>query len=217
MKFSDRVLRRIGKEGFPLLANWIAENPSLQPTIEIEFPDHQWLPHFSRAKEGILAYILSLYLPFWHTDKLVTRLRDSCYFHQYEGEWAKLQDLLEQVPDLPTFEENFTDYFSENDFFGNIIPEMEIFLRRNRFNKTFHAYENDRRKAKRPIRYRGYRDKGTLRPYHRRGRNLPDPNPQKDRRNRISHPMYSSQEKRKNLNAEELVLTARFSERRKEY
>lgn len=189
MKFSDRVLQRARIGGFSHLMNWIAEKPSLQPTMTKYGVDFQWLPHYTRAKEGIYAYILSLYLAPWNTDKLAKRLSESCYFHRYEGEWNKLQTMLEQIPDYPSFEEKYQNFFSDNDFFGNVLPALDSFLRRNRLRNTSQPYDADRRKPKRLQRHRGYRDKGSLRPYHQRGRNLPDPSPGEDRRSRISHPM----------------------------
>jgi hypothetical protein len=51
----------------------------------------------------------------------------------------------------------FSRKLSERDFFGNFLPNLRKRLRRVRFSVLYYS------KAKRTIRRRGYRDKGTLR------------------------------------------------------
>lgn len=188
MKFSDRILKRLEDPpvgfSFQFLKNWIAENPSRYSAMEKRV-DRSWLPHYRSARECEYILFLGLFLPPWESWEVVARIRESCYFHRYTGEWKQVQECLEQVTDLDTFEKKLQTLMSLDDFFGNFLMEVERYLRRERF--AFKPFERDRNKPRRLIRHRGYRDKGSLRPYHQRGRNLPEESPSEDRRGKVQY------------------------------
>lgn len=186
MKFSDRILRRmkISEEKFPRLKNWIAENPSRYSAMENR-EDRSWLPHYKNAKEAEIVLFLGLFLPVWESWEIVSRIRESCYFHRYTGEWKQVQEILEQVTDLDTFEKKLSSLMSEDDFFGNFLTECERFLRRE--PHSFKPLVRDEHKPRRLIRHRGYRDKGSLRPKHQQGRNLPEEFHSEDRRGKVRY------------------------------
>lgn len=98
--------------------------------------------------------------------------------------------MLEKVTDLSSLEENLSLFWTEDEFFGNVLKRAEQLLKRNR--SVIERYDRDTsRKPKNPTYRRGYKDKGSLRPPHERGRNLPDPNPGQDRRQKVLHPFVS--------------------------
>lgn len=185
MKFSDRILSRMKKspETFPLLMKWIAANPSRQSATEST--NFSWLPHYRTAREAKMIIFLGLYIPEWETWEVISRIKESCYFQRYEGEWRQVQELLEQVTDLPSFEEEVMKFYSEDDFFGNFLLDTEKFLKRNRSCKK--PVVRDEHRPKKLVYRRGYRDKGSLRPYHQRGRNLGEISPTEDRRQKIQY------------------------------
>lgn len=183
MTFLDRCLIRCRKEknSLPLLEKWIAENQSLHPAT-ITYPS--WLPHYRTAREALYILFLSLFLPEWESWEIISRIKESCYFQRYDGGWKQVQEILEQVSSLQSFEEKFLGQLcSEDDFFGNFLPQANKFLRKN--TSSFKPTVRDLHRPKRKVYRRGYRDKGSLRPYHQRGRNLPDPTPGEDRRGKV--------------------------------
>jgi hypothetical protein len=183
MKFSDRILTRMEKspKEFPRLKNWIAENPSRLPAME----NRSWLPHYRSAREAKMVLFLGLFIPKWETWEIVARIRDTCYYQRYNGEWRQVQEILHKVTNLEEFNEVYGSFSSEDDFYGNFLRECEKFLRRN--PASFKPVERDRRRARRKIRHRGYRDKGSLRPYHQRGRNLGELHSGEDLREKVSY------------------------------
>lgn len=184
MNFYDRILRRISSKEDPLpqLKDWTAKSPSRYPaTIE----SRSWLPHYRTAREAKFVIFLGLFIPEWESWEIITRIKESCYFQRYQGEWQQVQELLEQVTDLPSFEEKFLQQSSLDDFFGNFLKECNKFLRKN--PNSFKPVERDRRKPRKLVYRRGYRDKGSLRPYHQRGRNLPEESPSEDRRSKVRY------------------------------
>lgn len=132
-----------------------------------------------------MIIFLGLYRPEWVSWEITARIRNSAYFQRYSGEWEQVQLMLEQVTDFKTFEDYIQNHESFDDFFGNFLRDCEKFLKRNPF--PFKPIERDRHKARKPVYRRGYRDKGSLRPYHQRGRNLGEPIPGEDRRSKVKY------------------------------
>lgn len=185
INFSDRILTRIEsqKDPLPLLKDWTAKSPSRYPATENDLKS--WLPHYRSAREAKMILFLGLYRPEWVNWEITARIRNSAYFQRYSGEWEQVQQMLEQVTDFKTFEDYIQNHESFDDFFGNFLKDCEKFLRRNPF--PFKPVERDRHKTRKPVYRRGYRDKGSLRPYHQRGRNLGEPNSGEDRRSKVKY------------------------------
>lgn len=190
MNFLDRILSRTRGKDLPFLNEWIAEYQSRwSATTDCLF---FWFPHVTKAQEALVTIFLSLFLPYWKTQEIFVRLANLGYQHRYDGSWEVVQTVLENEIlaetslDSDNVEKLMLGIMSEDDFFGNFLRECERFLKLNRY--TFRDPERYRR-PKRKIRRRGYLDKGTLRPYHQRGRNLPDPHPGIDRRSKVQHPL----------------------------
>jgi len=141
-----------------------------------------------KATYSILADRRSRY---WNTDRWFLRMSNLCYFHQYNGKWATLQALLETSTNLEEYSENCRKLLGDRTFYGNIqnwIPSSQ----QERF-VTLKDPERSRKKRARKSRIRGYRDKGTYVPGHKKGR-LPgacivDQLQPLDYRNRIRHPL----------------------------
>lgn len=172
MTFQDRIKNYVEKrqKDLPRLSDWIAESQSRHSATS----NQSWLPQFRGAREAEIVLFLSLYIPDWESWEVIARIRDQAYHQRYEGRWNQVQLLLEQESSLPSFEEWWNEIESPDSFFGNFLRNCEKFLKRERF--VYRDIERDRRRPKRKIRRRGYLDKGSLLPAHKRGRNLPDPN-----------------------------------------
>lgn len=117
---------------------------------------------------------------------MVDRIRNQAYYQRYSGGWQQVQDFLEQVNNLRQFEEWYSRWMSDEDFFGNFLPDCERILRRES-ERFLEENRHSRKPPKRKVYRRGYLDKGSLRPYHQRGRSLPDPNPGEDRRDKVKY------------------------------
>lgn len=177
--FLDRIfLRCEGPDGLPHVRDWIAENPSCHPAASEPLT---WLPHYRGTREATIAIFLSTFISLFRSDELRSRISESCYFHQYEGSWSEVQELLEQRPTISAVTEKLLHQMSEDDFFGNFLKECERFLIRERRGYRPLVSDNLRRPRRR-IRRRGYQDKGSLRPNTLRGSFPPDPQPGEDRR-----------------------------------
>lgn len=115
-------------------------------------------------------------------------MRTQCYFHQYEGDWATLQILLETSYKLPEYEEGLIQILGARSFYGNILPLADRLSRTLRLRR-----EEQTRKAKRKTRCRGYSDKGTYVPEHERrlpkGTTVEEEVVKIDRRQQIFHPL----------------------------
>jgi hypothetical protein len=185
MKFSDRILSRTesGKNPLPRLKNWIAESQSLHSAMPRL--GKSWLPHYRSAREAEIILFLGLFLHEWEVWEVTQRIVESCYFHRYSGAWEQVQKILEQVLNLQEYEEKYSMFYNDDEFFGNLLRDAEKFLKRN--PHSFKDLVRDEKRPRRLIRHRGYRDKGSLRPYHQRGRNLPDPEPGQDRRGKVRY------------------------------
>lgn len=180
INFFERIHQRVEKiQHSNSLKNWIAESPSRQSAR----PNQVWRPHIRSARQAIAVLFLALFIPEWESWEIIKQIRDQAYFQKYAGEWNKVQIILEQVQTLADFEKELPRIMSEDDFFGNLIPLCEKLLYEN--PNAYYQAKPTVRKPKRRIRHRGYRDKGSLRPYHQRGRNIGDSNPGEDRREKV--------------------------------
>lgn len=161
--------------------DWIAECQSLQPDRSISFSriGTSW---DALCLIYLLSHVANLY---WLTDEIHGRIAQKAYLSNYEGEWETVQDLLEQNPQTP---EQFYEWFllshSPEDFFGNLKRRAKRLLHLVRFKKR--DPHGPVRRSNRP---RGYRDKGTLRPYPPLPAGVEEDEPRKDRRKKIGHPL----------------------------
>jgi hypothetical protein len=149
--------------------------------------------HPATAFQSIAAYgallKVSKGIP-WQTDREVKFFANQCYKYEYNGKWSTLQEILERSSNFEEFKQVTIDLLGNSTFYGNLEPLME------RYQKTviYKRFDQQRGLVRRPRRRRGYNDKGSLRPKWKRGRNLPDPGPEReDRRNKVKHPLLNEQ------------------------
>ena len=168
--------------------NWIAECLSLSPNRSLR------LPRISTSWEALrVLYLVShLEKSYWVTDGVHRIVSEMAFRNNYEGEWRNVQIALEHYFQTP---KQFYDWFitehSSEDFFGNIARPSQ------RLAEYVDFKERDPHgPVRRPQRHRGYKDKGTYVPPHRRYRHLPseEEDDREDRRPYIGHPLLSSKD-----------------------
>lgn len=184
MRMKDSPLRQPPDEEDITLEidEWIAECQSLHPNLSLGINIR-----LSAWDSLVLLYILShIGQFFWITDDLHKNLSQRAYQNNYEGEWKTVQDFLESDLQTP---KKFYDKFVENrdpcEFFGNIKRRAKVLLRIIKKKKRDFQAGN----VIYPIRKRGYKDKGTLRPFHRPAVIPPYSEVKVDRRSDIFHPL----------------------------
>lgn len=121
---------------------------------------------------------------FWQTDKEVNFFRNLCYRYNYSGRWRTFQEILERAATAEEFDQVAIEILGKFTFYGNLKPLMEL------FSRTITEVKPKNSRPRKPRRKRGYDDKGSLRPYHQRGRNLPGIEIEReDRRKMVAHPL----------------------------
>lgn len=185
MKLSDPNWReRVSRLKLDSLDGWIAESQSLYSAPS---PGMVWSPKVETSRTAMVVIFLSLFLRPWESDQIVYHISQRAYAYRYNGLWQSVQEQLETADTPERFLSNYLKTHSENELYGNFFPVCNRFLRY--YAKAFKGPSKGNR-PKRKIRRRGYNDKGTLRPFHQRGRNLPDPSPPpEDRRFLVIHPI----------------------------
>jgi len=149
--------------------------------------------NFQNATEGL--YILFLVgllrelhqTPFpYQIFGLRTSLAQTAYNHRYNGHWNTVQDILEREPTLQGTIEGMLLNMNEDEIFGNIVPRAGKFAFRLK-QRRFSSVKGDTRPVRRKVRRRGYDDKGTLLPPHKKlpKEGLPPGEPRHDRRNNV--------------------------------
>jgi len=112
--------------------------------------------------------------------------------------------LLETYHTPESFLATYLSSNSEDDFFGNLLPSANRYIRWNKMHYKVFKQEGP---VRRKVRKRGYDDKGTFRPLHQRGRNLPSMSiDREDRRSFICHPLSKFSD---GVLADKLILTER--------
>lgn len=180
---------------YPLLVKWIAESQSRQPALtysDILF----WKPVYHGAREGLAVFFLSLWLPTWEKDFSIQHLAEAAYRQEYSGYWAELQYFMENSTTLEGFLALIDYNHLEDEFYGNFLDLAERLLRRNRL--AFRRIMGKPSKVRYPQRKRGYRDKGSLRPDYKKGRNIGESEAPVDRREAAYSCLWSSSEKKGN-------------------
>jgi len=169
---------------YSLKGDWIAECLSLQPerSIRISYTRTSW-------DALVVLYILShLEESYWVTEEYHRKIANDAYRNNYEGGWEAVQNCLEQYPKTP---KEFFDWFvschSPEEFFGNIVKTA----RRKTQYMNFKSRDPQGR-VRRPVRHRGYRDKGTLRPPHQPVVDPPEKEEKTDRRQNVGHPLLQN-------------------------
>ena len=160
---------------------WIAESQS--PQSDLPFSVY----HPKTAFQFIAAYGALLHRAkeaYWKTDKEVNYFRNLCYRYNYNGRWRTFQEILERTTTAEEFDQVAIEILGKFTFYGNLRPLMEL------YNRTIKEEKPKNSRPRKPKRKRGYDDKGSLRPYHQRGRNLPGQEIEReDRRNMVAHPL----------------------------
>lgn len=163
--------------------NWIAECQSLSPDRSLR------LPTFSSSWESLtVLYLLShIERVYWLTDDIHRRIAEMAYRYNYEGGWRNVQIALERYCQTPKeFHDWAMTIMSEEEFFGNIVRPARRLAEHIDFR-----LRDPHGPVRRPQRHRGYKDKGTYVPPHRRYRHLPSDETDEriDRRKNVGHPL----------------------------
>jgi len=174
---------RIEKRNLSNLNDWIAENQSSEPAL---FASFEWFPRVTTALEAQMAIFLSLYIPVWTSDRLIDHIAQQAYRYNYSGTWKTVQALLESYHTPASFLSTYLESHTEDEFFGNFLLSCNRYIR---WNKRALREMKQRGIIRRKVRKRGYDDKGSLRPEHQKGRNLPSPFQKEDRRSLNNHPL----------------------------
>lgn len=185
---SNQILRERGLEIF------LHEFEEKITAARSRLPDPQGPFQVSRrignARQAMSLIFISTFFSFWQTDKVIRAIGQKAYLMNYQGDWKKVQEILETQDLSPRrFIEVFLIDHSPEDFFGNLakIAERELKVIRFRSDR-----ETNPRKPKKGSRRRGYRDHGTLRLLHQKHGEPPIPTqPREDRRSLISHPLLT--------------------------
>lgn len=166
--------------------DWIAECQSLQPdrTIGIRDIGTSW---DALCLIYIISHVGNL---FWITDSILRKISQKAYQSNYEGGWKTVQEILEQNPQTPEeFYWQFLQSHSPEEFFGNLKRRSKRMILLIRF------YRRDPHgPVRKPQRARGYKDKGTLRPPHKRHGDPPEKKEKVDRRGMVGHPLLREEE-----------------------
>jgi len=121
-----------------------------------------------RAVDYIAALIA---LSFLHDPKnqimiepFLTKAARAAYFNNYEGKWIVVKEILTTRHfNLHNSLKTIPHYFSANEFYGNLIPQIIRMTKSIRF-RIWH--NRPVAPVKKPQRKRGYTDKGTSTPLH---------------------------------------------------
>lgn len=141
------------------------------------------------AKSALCLVYISLYFPYWETEKLTKQLAQNAYAKNYQGGWSDVQEFLEYEGQTPEqFEAKYIERFGARDFYGNFLKKAE---RISRTIKVRDRNAKDTRPVSKPQFRRGYNDKGTLRlPHEYHGeRPYRDNTDRVDRRSQVAHPL----------------------------
>lgn len=138
----------------------VAEGLSLylQPSDEKPEVKQVSVAHPGTAFQCLLALgaLFSINLPDWFTDQEISFFAQKCYQHQYQGDWAKVQILLEQCTNFLEYKAVVLEMYSSRDFYGNILRGIV------RYQKTIRGKKDEQHgPVRRKVRRRGYNDKGT--------------------------------------------------------
>lgn len=147
--------------------------------------------------EALAAYYLSLWFQPWQTDVLVRSIAYRAYSNCYQGKWEQVQQILElELHDPESFEKWYCKH-NPSEFFGNILPMAEIIEKRVRYKDLRIP---DQKTIRKPIRRRGYKDKGSRRLSHEHHGIPPISEERLDRRQKVSHPLLKETEEVLKLN-----------------
>lgn len=165
---------------------WIAECQSLHPDLHLDIN-----LNLSAWDSLVLLYILShISSTYWITDNLIRKISQRAYQFNYEGEWKTVQDFLEtELQNPKMFYDKFVEMRDPCEFYGNLKRRAYRILRIIRKKKREKSG-----KVIYPQRKRGYKDKGTLRPFHRPAIIPPYSEDKVDRRLRVFHPLITESE-----------------------
>lgn len=141
----------------------IAEYTSPCPDLPIKFHINVESAREAMASLLIMATLVPerAGLPqMYFTDHLAKM----CYNYSYEGDWAKVQEILELRTITPyAVFVKLISWMSREDFYGNFVPLVLRLVRTARIVKISGSIN---RKVRKTQRKRGYDDKGTLRLPH---------------------------------------------------
>lgn len=168
-----------------LVQTRIAEFQSRHPDTTLTFD----FPHFTTPLEclGLLGAILYFTKErIWESEKAIRYVAGACYKNQYQGKWEQVQEVLENVTDFSDYSSYLlANLLNEEDYYGNLEPlifRIGLLLEPKAEGEQYG-------KVRKPVRRRGYRDKGTLRPDWQKRTVALLKDERDDRRNKVKHPL----------------------------
>lgn len=134
----------------------LAELPSLYSDTE-----YQIFINYNGSRQALAVLYVLCFFSYWRTDETIRTMSHKCFAYNYEGGWKTVQDYLETKFQTPKeFEQKYISDFGPHDFFGNFLP-LSAKLTRN-----IRVLQPKSGKVNKPIRRRGYKDKGSRRLPH---------------------------------------------------
>lgn len=139
-------------------------------------PVQLWIDEsYLRSPEDALAVLAVIPIfansrNYFRLERLREHIGQMAYNYRYEGRWKIVGEILSTTTSL-SFREVWSQIlvlFNENDWYGNFLKRMRIRMRKLRYVKVYSSVISDNRPVRKPQRKRGYDDKGTWRPIHKK-------------------------------------------------
>jgi hypothetical protein len=140
-------------------------------------PNELWVSsEFLRTADDALALmcVMPLCIPSTRNYFLIQHLRDHlagmATNYRLEGHWSLVGELLQQDTGLQchVIWKAILSKMNPQDWFGNFVPRLVSAIKALRWRQMYHSVVSDNRPVRRPLRKRGYDDKGSWRPLHER-------------------------------------------------
>lgn len=173
------------------LSNEIHDSIAELPSSCSDISDRTLTGKIFSARQAMCLIFISLYFPYWETDRLIKSIAHKAYQCNYNGYWAVVQKFIEQKEifslndSVPIkFFELYLEEHSTNVLFGSLRMEVKKYIKLLRLTSS-----QNLSKVNRPKRKRGYDDKGSLRRAHEFHGEPKVNNERLDRRKQVKHPL----------------------------
>lgn len=102
---------------------------------------------------------------YGYIENLRTHIGKMVSNYNYEGKWKLVGEILSETTSLEVFSiwTKVLNSMSVEDFFGNMFPILRKAVRSLKWRRTDYSVVTDKRPYRKPLRKRGYDDKGSRR------------------------------------------------------